>query len=89
MCQWKQSFYVETQPEMQLGTLIFSDVTFYKTEPQLFDLDSSEILAVDLLPSEGEDERIKLVLNGLDDVIVLNIQSSEVEWREIKTEDGQ
>ncbi|AET58468.1 hypothetical protein HPL003_08525 [Paenibacillus terrae HPL-003] len=89
LCQWKQSFYVETEPEMQLGILIFSDVTFYKTEPRLFNLDSSEILEVDLLPFDGEDERIKIVLNGLDDVIVLNIQSSEVKWREIKKEDGQ
>ncbi|ASR46490.1 hypothetical protein P4H71_11625 [Paenibacillus kribbensis] len=89
LCQWKQSFYVETEPEMQLGILIFSDVTFYKTEPQLFNLDSSEILEVDLLPCDGEDECIKMVLNGLDDVIVLSIQSNEVEWKEIKTEDGQ
>ncbi|UNK19512.1 hypothetical protein MNQ98_05635 [Paenibacillus sp. N3/727] len=89
LCQWKQFFYVETEPEMQLGILIFFDVTFYKTEPQLFNLDSSEILEVDLLPFDGEGERIKIVLNGLDDVIVLNIQSNEVEWKEIKTEDGQ
>ncbi|MCC3378526.1 MULTISPECIES: hypothetical protein [Paenibacillus] len=89
LCQWKQSFYIETEPEMQLGILIFSDVAFYKTEPQLFNLDSSEILEVDLLPFEGKGERIKMVLNGLDDVIVLNIQSSEVEWKEIKNEDGQ
>lgn len=89
LCQWKQSFYIETEPEMQLGILIFSDVAFYKTEPQLFNLDSSEILEVDLLPFEGKGERIKIVLNGLDDVIVLNIQSSEVEWKEIKNEDGQ
>jgi len=89
LCQWKQSFYVETEPEMQLGILVFSDVSFYKTEPHLFDLDSSEILEVDVLPFDGEGERIKIVLNGLDDVIILNIQSNGIEWKEIKTLDGQ
>lgn len=71
MCQWKQSFYVETEEEMQLGILIFSGVRFYKTEPRLFNLDSSEILEVVLLPYEGENEHIKIVLNGLDDVVAL------------------
>ncbi|MNJ49847.1 hypothetical protein D3C77_451020 [compost metagenome] len=89
LCQWKQSFYVETEPEMQLGILIFSDVTFYKPEPHLFDLDSSEILEVVVLPFDGEGERIKIVLNCLDDVVVLNIQSNEIEWKEIKAVDGQ
>jgi hypothetical protein len=89
LCQWKQSFYVETEPEMQLGILFFSNVTFYKTEPHFFNLDSSEILEVDVPPFDGKGERIKIVLNGLDDVIVLNIQSNEIEWKEIKTMDGQ
>ncbi|MEB3749711.1 hypothetical protein EP10_000550 [Geobacillus icigianus] len=83
LCQWKQSYYVETDPEMQLGILIFSDVTFYKTEPELFNLDSSEILEVDLLPFDGCGERIKIVLHGGDDVIILNFQSKEVEWKEM------
>ncbi|MFT9846394.1 hypothetical protein [Aneurinibacillus sp. REN35] len=89
LCQWKQSYYVETEPEMQLGILIFSDVIFYKTEPELFNLNSNEILEIDLLTFDGEGERIKIVLNGLDDVIILNIQSNEVEWKEIKTEGEQ
>lgn len=89
LCQWKQSYYVETEPEMQLGIIIFSDVKNYKTEPELFNLDSSEILEVGLLPFSGDGERIKIVLNGLDDVIVLYIQSNEVEWREIKVESEQ
>lgn len=80
LCQWKQSFYVETEPEMQLGILVFSDVSFYKTEPHLFDLDSSEILEVDVLPFDGEGERIKIVLNGLDNVIVLNILSTAISY---------
>lgn len=89
LCQWKQSYYVETEPEMQLGILIFSDVTFYKTEPEVFNLDSSEILEVDLLTFDGNGECIKIVLNGVDDVIVLSIQSNEVEWKEIKAGNEQ
>lgn len=89
LCQWKQSYYLETEPEMQLGILIFSNVTIYKTEPELFNLDSSEILEVDLLPFAEDGESIKIVLNGLDDVIVLYIHSNEVEWIEIKPESEQ
>lgn len=89
LCQWKQSYYLETEPEMQLGILIFSNVTIYKTEPEIFNLDSSEILEVDVLPFAGDGESIKIVLNSLDDVIVLYIQSNEVKWIEIKPESEQ
>lgn len=85
LCQWKQSFYKETDPEMQLGFLIFSDVVFYNIEPELYELDSSEIL--EIRPSDGKSECIKLVIEGLDDVIVINIQSDKVEWK-ISNVDG-
>jgi len=82
LCNWKQSFYSETEPELQMGVLIFTGIDFYQTEPSLLPINSNEILDVQLLASTPKSERVKIVLTGDDDVRIVVIQAEDAEWIE-------
>ncbi|KJD47127.1 hypothetical protein [Paenibacillus terrae] len=83
LCQWKQPNYIETEPEMQLGILKFTEVVFYEIQPDNYSLDSNEILEVELVASDSKEERIKIILNGEEDVVVLIVEAAEVSWNKL------
>jgi hypothetical protein len=80
LCQWKQSFYQDREPEMRLGILTFSGVTLFQIKPNSFSINSNEILDANLLSADSKSESIKIVLDGDEDVIIILIQAKGVEW---------
>lgn len=79
LCHWKQSFYVDTEPEMKEGVLSFTGVTFFQIEPTLFHVDSNEVLEVKVT---SENKAIEIILTGVDDVGVVKFKAEEVNWND-------
>lgn len=80
LCQWKQTFYVETESEMKKGVLSFEGVSFFQLEPTSFSIDSNEILEFKIT---SEDKAIEIILTGIDDVGVIKFNAEEVNWNVI------
>lgn len=82
LCKWKQESYKDTEPEMALVKLVFSGVRKYEIKPDLEVYDSNEILEIEVsqVSDERDTEIIKIILRGDDDVRIIQIQASNVEW---------
>jgi hypothetical protein len=78
LCQWKQSFYVDTEPEMNAGVLSFTGVNFFQIEPISFLVDSNEILNVKVT----SDKSVEIILTGVDDVGIIKFEAQEVNWND-------
>ena len=74
-CRWKQVNYDESEPEIQEGVLIFTEVAFCKIEPPSFMIDSNEIIEVKL---QDGTEAIEIILTGEEDVGKVNIVAQDV-----------
>ncbi|GAB6928923.1 hypothetical protein JCM10914A_29060 [Paenibacillus sp. JCM 10914] len=85
LCQWKQTFYVETEPEMREGVLSFTGVTSFQIEPSSFQIDSNEIFEV---KSTVSSRVIEIVLTGGDDVGVISFEAEEAIWNQTDSPNG-
>lgn len=77
LCQWKQSDYDESEPEMQEGVLTFTDVDSFQIEPPSFLINSNEILEVKV---HDENRSIEIILTGTDDVGKVSIVAQDIFW---------
>ncbi|MFD1136550.1 hypothetical protein [Paenibacillus urinalis] len=77
LCLWKQSNYEDTEPEMQEGMLIFSDVDKFQIEPSSFLFNSNEILDIKIQDENGE---VEIILTGSKDVGVIRILARNITW---------
>lgn len=77
LCQWKQSNYDESEPEMQEGVLSFIDVGSFKIDPPSFLIDSNEILDVKV---HDENKSVEIILMGTDDVGKVSIVAQDIYW---------
>ena len=79
LCQWKQSIYVDTEPEMKAGILSFTGVTFYQIEPISFLVNSNEILGVKVTSAN---KAVEIIFTGVDDVGIIKVEAQEVNWND-------
>lgn len=80
LCNWRQTSYKDGDTEIIEGNLVFSDVKKYEIEPGSVFFDSDEILETEVSQISEDNEMIKMVLLGSDNVKVINIQASNVDW---------
>lgn len=79
LCNWRQQWYKEYEPEMIKIKLIFSEVKKYETNKTLGTFINDEILKIELLENEFQNnEAIKIVLLGGEDVNILKIVATDV-----------
>jgi len=82
LCNWRQAGYQANEPEIVNGYLSFSGVVNYHIVPSLHKFDY-EILSVEIGQSlDSDDEQMKIVIRATEDVAIINIQASDVEWKE-------
>jgi hypothetical protein len=79
LCNWKQKFYTDTEPEMAKYKLVFKGVSKFEAIPNTL-VDYDDILEVELLSSEMNNETVKFVLKGEEDVKILTVQAAEVDF---------
>ena len=75
LCNWKQSSFVEGQPEMLKLNFIFKGVSMFCTEPCEYRLDDDDILEVQL----SNDGMLKIVTRNDFGINVFSIVANSVE----------
>ena len=77
LCKWQQFDYDESKdPEIVEGMIIFDDVTYFETDC-IKDFDADEILEVVLVSSNQSSEKVKIVTDGVNIII---IEAGNVDW---------
>ncbi|MGG3843526.1 hypothetical protein [Anoxybacillus kestanbolensis] len=77
LCKWQQSDYDESKdPEMIDGFIVFEDVTYFETDC-VKGFDADEILEVVLISKNQSSERVKIVTDGVNIII---IEAGNVDW---------
>ena len=77
LCNWKQSFYESTEPEMKVGSLVFWGIAYFQAEPKTLSIDSNEILDVSLFPSK---DAVKIIFTNCNDVGTIEVKAESVSW---------
>jgi hypothetical protein len=75
-CNWKQSFYKETDGKILHVPLIFNSVKKYQIIPDLT-IKDNEILRMELIETDDQVLGIKIVLNEESDVIIIKIETTD------------
>lgn len=77
-CNWRQSSYEDSEPEMLKIFIVFTGVKKCELDPEPMSFQSDEILEVMTIKSDVEgSESIKMVLRGEDDVKVVIITAND------------
>ncbi len=76
LCNWLQNDYSKGDSEMIKGVLEFCNISNYYSEPANMIFDSDEIITVDIV----ENELIKFLLHGTDDIKIIMFKASEVNF---------
>ncbi|AIQ57608.1 hypothetical protein [Paenibacillus borealis] len=83
LLNWRQSAYKEEQEaENLIRTLRFTGVTSYKTDPNIFVIDSNDIIETRIERSAGGGRVTFILSAGFGSgVIELNIEAEHAEWQ--------
>lgn len=85
LCNWRQSFYKEGEPEVVLGRLVFTGVSFYSLQSKHVNLGQNEILNAIVSNSTEDVNTEKLRITFI--YININQKINEAENIEIEAED--
>ncbi|MCA1032522.1 hypothetical protein LCL95_16030 [Bacillus timonensis] len=79
LCNWKQKWFNSDESEMRMGHLVFRNVIDYEIDPHSM-VDSNEVLEIEVNKIDKKYYLTKLVLTLEDDVMIIKIKASDVEW---------
>src|SRR5438105_205139 len=81
LCNWKQTYYAKTDPEMITGRIVFTNISKFDLTPNIMEFDGDEILEFSIVTFEEEEiETLKLILLGDGDVKILEIIGANAVW---------
>lgn len=75
LCNWRQFFYKNDEPEMKTESIVFLGVHFFQVEPISLQINHNEILDASFVLSENI---VKIVFTNLDDIGIIMVKANSV-----------
>lgn len=86
LCNWRQTFYKEGEPELIFGKLIFTGVSTYHIQAKGSKFDQDEILNIQFIPPK----KVKITLLAIyfpskeEEIKLIEIEAEDVTWNIIR-----